>query len=389
MKFAAPIRLFAFLTLFISFAANAESLNCQQHQCMAVVDAGSTGTRLHVFEYDFDKTQTPINIKELWTKKIKPGLATLEPTQAAIDLYLSSLFLDAPTEKIPTYFYSTAGMRLLSQPKQKQVYNLVEKWFAKWPQWELRSAKTISGADEGLFAWLVVNHQLGKLNSDEKTPVGVMDMGGASVQIIFPVENTEGLNNSDLVEFELYGKHRKLFIHSFLGLGQTEVSHQYLDVASCFSNNYQLTDGLAAAGDAGTCEKEISLLINEVHRVNPLVQPVLAENPVNQWYVLGGMAELAQTKPFQFEAKQFTNQSLLDQANSLVCQQQWPTLIAQYPSNDYLYGYCLFPSYYYALMVEGYGIQPNQLINYITSNQGGDWPLGVVLRQQDRGLNSL
>lgn len=383
MKFFASIYLFAFLALFTSFSVNAANDDCLQHQCMAVMDAGSTGTRLHIFSYDFDKSKTPINIKELWAKKVKPGLATLEPTPAAMDYYLSTLFVDAPTVKMPAYFYATAGMRLLSQPKQRQLYDLVEKWFAKRPEWELKSAKTITGAEEGLYAWLVVNNQLGRLNSDDKGSVGVMDMGGASVQIVFPVEKTEGINNSDLVEIDLYGRHQKLFIHSFLGLGQTEVAHQYLDVASCFSNNYQLTDGLAAAGNANLCENEISHLINEVHRVSPLVQPVLTQNPVNNWYVLGGMAELAITKPFQFlDKRQFTNELLLDQANSLVCQQQWPNLIAQFPTNEYLYGYCLFPSYYYALMVEGYGIQAKQPINYLTSNQGGDWPLGVVLQQK-------
>jgi hypothetical protein len=382
MKFFSTIRFFAYLAIFASFTVNAATKDCQQYQCLAVVDAGSTGTRLHVYSYDFDKSKSPINIKELWTKKIKPGLASLEPNQGLMDVYLTTLFAGAPTENMPTNFYATAGMRLLSQPKQKQLYNVVQNWFAKQHQWQLRNAKTITGTEEGLYAWLVINHQLGRLNSDDKSSVGVMDMGGASVQIIFPVEKTEGLNNSDLVEFDLYGRHRKLFIHSFLGLGQTEVAHQYLDVPSCFVNDYKLPDGLAAAGDAYSCVKEVSLLINDVHRVNPIVQPALDQNPVNNWYVFGGMAEMAQTKPFQFEGKQFTNESLLEQANSLVCQQQWPALSNQYASNEYLYGYCLFPSYYYSLMVEGYGIQAKQAINYIPSTQGGDWPLGVVLSQK-------
>lgn len=381
MNFINPIRMFSFLVFFVSFSVNAADLNCQQHQCLAVVDAGSTGSRLHIFVFDRDQNKTPTNIKELWTKKVKPGLAMLELNQATMDSYLSSLFMGAPSDKMPLYFYSTAGMRLLSQPKQRQIYNEVENWFGKQSQWQLLSAKTITGSEEGLYAWLVINYQLGKLNADDNSSVGVMDMGGASVQIVFPVEKTEGISPSDLVEIDLYGKHRKLFIHSFLGLGQTEVSHQYLDLASCFSTGYQLTDGTAAIGDAANCEKEVSLLINDVHRVSSIVQPAKDQNPVSNWYVLGGMAELAQTQPFHFE-KQFTNETLIEQANSMVCQQQWPTLSVQYPNNEYLYGYCLFPSYYYALMVEGYGIQPNEAVNYVMDNQGGDWPLAVVLSQK-------
>ncbi|MBA2651283.1 MAG: multidrug DMT transporter permease [Tatlockia sp.] len=367
--------------MLLSFTVSAESTDCQQHKCIAVIDGGSTGSRLHIYSYDVDQSQTAINIKELWSKKVKPGLSTLEPNQAAMNAYFKTLFTGAPKVKIPVYLYATAGMRLLAQPKQQQVYGMVKNWFSTQPQWQLRAAKTITGTEEGLYAWLMINYQLGTLNSDNKPYVGVMDMGGASVQIMLPVENAESLNDSDLVQFNLYGRQRKLFVHSFLGLGQNEVTHQYLNSPSCFANDYELPNGLLANGDAYSCEREVSLLTNGVHRVNQLIQPVIAANPMNQWFVLGGMAELVQSKPLQFESKQFTNEALLEQANTQVCQQAWSGLNAQYNNNEYLYGYCLFPAYYYALIVEGYGIPANQTINYLPSNQAGDWSLGVVLKQ--------
>ncbi|CDZ78938.1 Golgi nucleoside diphosphatase [Legionella massiliensis] len=374
--------LFALCAIFFGFEANATSADCQQHRCIAVVDGGSTGSRLHIYAYDLDQTQTPINLRELWSKKVRPGLSTIVNNQATVNTYLGSLFSDAPADNLPVYFYATAGMRLLSQPQQKQVYNLVQNWFAGQPQWHLKNAKTITGTEEGMFGWLAVNYQLGTLNSPNKSAVGVMDMGGASVQIIFPVDRAEGLNESDLMQVDLYGRHTKLFVHSFLGLGQTEVTHQYLDSSSCFANDYELPTGRTATGDAYTCEKEVSSLMNDVHRVNQIVQPAIKVNPVDDWYVLGGMAELVQSQPFQFEGRRFTNESLLEQANSLVCQQQWPTLSSQYSDNEFFYGYCLFPSYYYALMVDGYGIQPGKAIHYMTASQGGDWTMGVVLNQR-------
>lgn len=380
MKFAA--NLFALSAIFFSFTTSAASTECQQHQCIAIVDGGSTGSRLHVYAYDRDQTKTPINIKELWTKKVKPGLSTIETNQATMNAYLGSLFSDAPADNIPVYFYATAGMRLLSQPRQKQIYRLVQNWFSNQPQWDLKSSRTLTGTEEGMFDWLAVNYQLGTFNSANKSAVGVMDMGGASVQIIFPVDRAEGLNQSDLMQVELYGRRTNLFIHSFLGLGQTEVTHQYLDASSCFANDYELPTGQFATGDAYTCEKEVSSLMNDVHRVNRIVQPALSTNPVDDWYVLGGMAELVQSKPFQFDGRQFTNESLIEQANSQVCQQQWSTLSSQHSDNEFFYGYCLFPSYYYALMVDGYGIQPRQSIHYMTANQGGDWTMGVVLNQK-------
>ncbi|WED44611.1 multidrug DMT transporter permease [Legionella cardiaca] len=376
-------RLVCLVAILVTFTVNAANTNCQEHQCLAVVDAGSTGSRVHIYSYDLDATQTPINIREIWSKKIKPGLATIEANDATIDAYLTTLFSGAPENNLPIYFYATAGMRLLPKPKQQQFYTTIEQWFAHQSGWQLQKAKTITGTEEGLFGWLAVNYQRGSLAADDQELSGVMDMGGASVQIIFPIQKTEGINAQDIQQFDLYGRHLTLFIHSFLGLGQTEVTHQFLDESTCFADNYELPTGQPATGDAYSCKSGLAHLMNSVHKVNSTVQPALAASEINSWFVIGGASDLAKSKPFQFE-NQFTNQELLDQADTQICHQQWSTLTSQYPGNDYLYGYCLFPSYYYALMVDGYGIQPQQNINLMAEN--GDWTIGVVLTQKQAQL---
>lgn len=369
------------VAVFITNAANAANSACQQHQCIAIVDAGSTGSRLHIYSFDFDKTKSPVNITEVWSKKVKPGFATIEPNAATIDSYLVSLFSDAPEANLPVYFYATAGMRLLPKPKQQQLYQGVQQWFSKQSGWKLQQAKTITGTEEGLYGWLAVNYQRGALNSYDKSLVGVMDMGGASVQISFPVATTDGINEQDVQQIDLYGRHLTLFIHSFLGLGQTEVTHQFLDESTCFSDNYELPTGQPAAGDAYSCENDIASLMNNVHRVNRVVQSATANNPVDDWYVIGGMAELTKSQPFHMNS-QFTSEDLIELANSQVCHQEWSSLQTQYPGDDYLYGYCLFSSYYYALIINGYGLQPQQAINTMASNQSGDWTLGAVLTKK-------
>ena len=209
-----------------------------------------------------------------------------------------------------------------------------------------------------------------------------MDMGGASVQVTFPVEHTEQLDPNDIVSVDISGRHLLLFVHSFLGLGQTVLSQQFLDIKSCFAVGYQLPSGLIGNGDASACQHEVSKLINNVHEVNHRIQPAIAKNmATNTWYAIGGVASIAGDMPFSFNNKQFTNQGLLDQADNKICHQSWQSLDAQYPNHDYLYGYCLFPAYFYALMVDGYGISPEQPINYIPSGQGADWSLGVVLQR--------
>jgi len=371
------------LWLFV-IVANAGSVHgsCQQHHCVAVIDAGSTGSRLHIYAYDLDKSNTPVKINELWSKKITPGLATIDPTPSVINAYFIDLFANTPEQNMPVYLYATAGMRLFSQAQQQKYYNLIQQWFKTKPQWQLKASQTIPGDKEGLFGWLAVNYQLGTLSSTEKPLVGVMDMGGASVQVVFPIQKTTNVDQSDLIEVNIYGRKLKLFDRSFLGLGQTLVSQQFLDTPSCFANNYKLPSGSSAQGDAASCQLNVSKLINTVHAANNIVQPVLTANPVNSWYVIGGLPMLLEKEPFQFKGNYFTSEQLLQQANSKLCQKKWQDLQSQYPTNEFIYNSCLVSSYYYALMVNGYGLKPKQPINYLPSTKQADWTLGVVLHQQ-------
>ena len=310
---------------------------------------------------------------------MNPGFATIEANQSTVDAYLTNLFSGAPTQHIPVYFYATAGMRLVPQTKQKIYYQEVQNWFNQQAEWQLIEAKTITGNNEALYDWLAVNYHIGALKSSSKETIGVMDIGGASVQVVFPIQKNDEPNKGSQVELELYGRHINLFVHSFLGLGQNEMAHQHLDTTSCFSDGYSLPDGDLGQGDAAACEHEVSSLINQVHKVKTEVQPVLAANHINTWYTIGGLANLAESKPFQFQNNQVTNQDLLQQANSLVCHQQWEGLTNQFPNNAYIESYCLLPSFYYALMVDGYGLSANQPVNYVPSKQNLDWTIGVVL----------
>jgi Golgi nucleoside diphosphatase len=145
---------------------SAERAVCQQQQCIAVVDAGSTGSRLHIYSFDLDSNHNPIQIKEYWSKKIKPGFATLAPNQQVIDDYLNQLFQGSPTQTMPVYFYATGGMRLLPKSKQQPYYQHLQRWFSQQKKWQLIEAKTITGGEEGVLGWLAVNYKLGAFTSN-------------------------------------------------------------------------------------------------------------------------------------------------------------------------------------------------------------------------------
>lgn len=366
------------LTGFSPLMAQNISEPCSKQRCVAIVDAGSTGSRVHLYTYDLDQSNSATNITERWSTKVSPGLATLDGNQDRMNAYLDSLFPDIGQQRVPVYFYATAGMRLLPQPKQQDIYSQVQAGFAQRSGWNLVEAKTITGSDEGLYGWLSVNYQTGALASGHE-PAGVLDMGGASVQVSFPVSDDDQTAAGNLRHVTLYGKRYTVFVTSFLGLGQTEVTHQFMNEATCYANGYLLPNSLQAQGDVRSCEAGVTPLINAVHHVDERIQPALRAHPVSSWYVMGGMVYLAKRQPFSFLNHQFTAGELLDKANTEVCQQNWSALMDRYPGDDYLYGDCFFAAYYYALVVDGYGIEANQRMNYLDDAQSADWPLGVVL----------
>lgn len=380
------------LVCFTQSEAMAQVEGCEQQKCVGIVDAGSSGSRLHLYSYDLDSNKDPINITERGVKKIKPGLASIDVTEESINNYFNSLFsgTTAP-HHWPVYIYATAGMRLLPSPKQQQIHALVKAWFNnKQSNWQLISSRTITGSDEGLFGWFAVNYQLGYLSkngmNNEKKGIGVIDIGGASAQISFPVTNTQGINQKDIRAITVNGQPSQLFVKSFLGLGLNEVTHQLLDTKDCFVNGYPLPSGESAEGNANSCSERASPLINDVHQVSASVRHGQYFNPVERWYVIGGAVDSMVKSPvFDFKHNFFNSEELLYKAQVDVCQQPWSSLSAKYPKDEYMYGYCLLSSYFYALMVDGYGILPEKNINTLKSNQNADWTIGAVFGIEQQG----
>lgn len=368
--------------LISSCSVFADKSECLNHHCIAIIDAGSSGSRLHVYAYDLDKTNTPIDIREIWNRKALPGLSTIEHEHRSIAVYMEKLFTDAPTALMPVYFYSTAGMRLLPKAHHKNVNHLVAEWFDKQYYWRLVEARTISGNEEGLFAWLATNYQLKLLDQSEKPLAGVMDIGGASVQIVVPLKDNTNLRKDDIVEIDLYGKKHIVFSHSFLGLGQNEMGHQYFDLKYCYPIEFELPSRRPGKGDAHTCTNEISILINSVHYVKKKVHAVIEANPVESWYIMGGITNLLNDKIFPLNNQTFSNRELITFADKEICHQKWSTLETTYPDNFMIYNYCMLPSFLYALIVEGYGLPEQQEINFMPPNKTADWTIGAVLQHK-------
>ncbi len=371
--------LFAILiVLSSSFTAHSASqTDCTKHHCIAVVNAGSTGSRVYIYSYDLDSTHTPINITEVWNNSIKPGLANMMHEPSTVPSYLNKLFEQAPTYKLRVYFYATAGMRLVSKTDSNSVYNLIKKWFTQKKNLNLVDIRTISGEEEGFFDWLSVNYQLKRLNQDNQPLVAVIDIGGASTQIALPIHgNKKSIKKlPHLYSFSLYGKTLKIVSYSFLGLGENELLDGFKSYFPCYTQGYPLSAESKGTGNMLQCVQSISKKMNAQFSLNQ-IKTIVSHYPPKEWYLIGGITDMLKENNLSINDK-FTNHEMASLSGKNLCQNNWSQLQKQYSGKE-LFKACAASSYLYSLLVNGYGLPIKQSIHLMPSNTNSDWALGVV-----------
>ncbi|XP_025787499.1 ectonucleoside triphosphate diphosphohydrolase 6 isoform X3 [Puma concolor] len=144
-------------------------------------DAGSTGTRVHIFQFARQPGETPTLTHETF-KALKPGLsAYADDVEKVKEVFKASPFL--------------VGDDCVS---------------------------IMNGTDEGVSAWITVNFLTGSLKTPGRSSVGMLDLGGGSTQITFLPRVEDTLQTSPpgyLTSLQMFNQTYKLYSYSYLGLG--------------------------------------------------------------------------------------------------------------------------------------------------------------------------
>ena len=114
---------------------------CDPYHCALIIDAGSSGSRAHLYHFDGD-AHHPTHIKQIYLKKITPGLSST--ALGDINQYMDQLMSPVPCKTIPVYFYATAGMRMLPRRDQYLILNAVHRWFDHHHEWFVQDIRVIS-----------------------------------------------------------------------------------------------------------------------------------------------------------------------------------------------------------------------------------------------------
>ncbi|KAL2120826.1 hypothetical protein VTJ04DRAFT_4853 [Mycothermus thermophilus] len=230
-----------------------------------ILDAGSSGTRLHIYRWKDPrkaiKNATPEELRSLpklmtekkWTKKIRPGVSTFgervkdvgpEHLQSLIDHALSII----PEDKVhdtPIFLMATAGMRLLPQAQQTALTSEICSYLQRNTRFSLPDCdlhvQVIKGETEGLYGWIASNYLLGGFDHPDEHQhgkghhtYGFLDMGGASAQIAFAPNATEAEKHANdlkllrLRTLDGQPSEYKVFTTTWLGFGVNQARESYV-----------------------------------------------------------------------------------------------------------------------------------------------------------------
>uniref|UniRef100_A0A8C5WAK5 nucleoside diphosphate phosphatase n=1 Tax=Leptobrachium leishanense TaxID=445787 RepID=A0A8C5WAK5_9ANUR len=193
-----------------------------------VFDAGSTGTRIHIYTFTQRTTGTMLHLVGEVFESVKPGLSAFadrphkctDTVRSLLDL-AQTVIPDTHWHRTTVIFKATAGLRLLPQHQAQALLSEVRSVLHASPFLVPDdSVSILSGSDEGILAWIAVNLLTGRL--DGHHTVGILDLGGASAQITFLPLSKITLDETSqefLAKFELFNSSYRLYTRSYLGLG--------------------------------------------------------------------------------------------------------------------------------------------------------------------------
>ena len=251
--------------------------------CQLVYDAGSSGTRLYVFEQSASG----------WVRHHGPRTSaladpvrgvrgkTLSDTDTVVDEIIDALEdmrSDGPVAKDgnpewPAFdwrtrcrldaaaVYATAGMRLAEQQDtagSELLWSTLNSRLSAALGMAV-TTRTISGYEEGLFAWLAIRE------GQDDGYFAVAEMGGASVQVTFPC-----LDCKSSRRVRVKGAVVPIYSHSFLGWGQDEALKNFGSLPVCARgvgksySSWQAADCAAATMVSSDTSDEINASVSRM-----------------------------------------------------------------------------------------------------------------------------
>jgi len=197
----------------------------------AVINAGSTGSRLAIFKWRIPDSGVP-DVQQIASvkdtdlhNKPKCPLTDLkdQPKGGTCDCLVAltdSAKADPSFEKpgllpIPLWVMATAGVRSRDLHIQEEILEATNQCLESVTGFQLKTAEVISGPKEGFYAWLAVNHSFQTLQTDVVDETyGIVEIGGLSAQLAYRISKPPlSINHGRIFDVSLGS--RKFHVYSF------------------------------------------------------------------------------------------------------------------------------------------------------------------------------
>ncbi|KAM7269096.1 hypothetical protein ACFE04_024593 [Oxalis oulophora] len=208
--------------------------NSNNRRFAVIFDAGSSGSRVHVFCFDRNLNLIPIGKDLELFDQLKPGLSAYanDPQAAAASLLT---LLDRAESVVPLKIRpltpvrvgATAGLRQLEGDSSDKILQAVTDLLDSRTTLKSDGVTVLDGSQEGSYEWVTINYLLGNLGKKYSTTVGVVDLGGGSVQMAYAISDEDAANaprvpegeDNYVKEMKLMGAKYNLYVHSYLRYG--------------------------------------------------------------------------------------------------------------------------------------------------------------------------
>ncbi|KAF3483200.1 guanosine-diphosphatase [Arthroderma uncinatum] len=213
-------------------------------QYALMIDAGSTGSRIHVYRFNNCGPTPALENEEFKMTEKKEGGSGLSSYREDAEGAAKSLdpLMEVALKAVPEEYRScspvavkaTAGLRMLGAEMSDKILKAVRTRLETVYPFPVVSEKQggveiMEGKDEGVYAWITTNYLLGNIGSPEETPTAaIFDLGGGSTQIVFQPtfkgKGPDGLpekmpEGDHIYSLKFGGRDFTLYQHSHLGYG--------------------------------------------------------------------------------------------------------------------------------------------------------------------------
>lgn len=419
-------------------------LDATKFSYLAIVDAGSSGCRAHVYRYGkLESLSGPLYVLPQHTsKKIKPGLSSFanNPEDAGESLsglieFLKSQVPENYWSKTPIWVKATAGLRLLALDKKEKsdaVLKSVVKYLndkTKCPFFFRSSwAKIISGNEEAGFGWIAYNYLkkiIGPKRNMNQKPYVVVEMGGASSQVsqLAPTPYSSSIPNDYKFSFDIEGTAYVLYTYSYLGFGADaaresvnkillDTDHPTVANDPCLYNGYErlsserkdpyegpLGTSVVGASKSGECPKNVAQLFKSnkgscpsagPHSFDCIYQPDFVTSSENilvfeNFYYVTSALGLKSSDRASFLLK--TTPAEISNKAREICETEYSKVNADYPKDsqpkDVNLKLCFSATYASSFLTKGLGLKDDKLVTVQKEVEGNEieWALGAAFKE--------